>query len=289
MAKPENESPDRAHKGHTGPGNIASPVPASTRFRTSRLAATGAVAITAATTACSVGALQSGELDELQRIHATCQAKPPAAMVRIDGTDSSNSDAITAERLNAVESITRETAVCGGRLRVAVFSSSSAGTVTLYDGVLRPPGATTNARLRRVPKLVDKAMSQIRSGDASAVAKLPGGGSDIIAQYRLAGEWISQLGGGYRLRFVLLTDGFQTTGVNFYRQALTKQAAIALADRTTVPKLPGASVTVAGLGRVAGSPPSSATVNGLATYYDALCARTGAAACTSVIDYAVGR
>jgi hypothetical protein len=64
---------------------------------------------------------------------------------------------------------------------------------------------------------------------------------------------------------------------------------MALAQQTPVPDLSGASVTVAGLGRVAGRPPASAVVEGLVAFYGALCVRTKAATCTSVTDYAAGR
>lgn len=277
--------------GQIGADRVSRLGPALGRFRGWRVVImSSAVMVTAAVSACgAVTSSPPGELGELQRIASTCRPTPPAAMVQLDGTGSSNGSAITAERMDAVESVTRETAVCSGRLRVVVFSSSSAATVTLFDDALRPQGATRNARLRRVPKLVKGAVAQIRRNYASAVAALPGGGSDITAQYRLAQEWAAQLGGGYRLRLAVFTDGFQTVGVDFYKKALTKREAIALAARTTVPKLPGASVTTAGLGRVAGDPPRSAVVDGLVAYYDALCARTGANECTSVTDYTEGR
>lgn len=256
---------------------------------TSHITVTGAAAFMAILTACGVPASSPGDLGELQRIASMCGARPPAAMVQIDESGSSRSGGIRAERLRALESIVRETAVCRGRLRVAVFSSSSAATATLFDGELQPYGATRNARLRRVPKLVNKTMSQIRSSYASAVAALPGGGSDIIAQFGMAREWIGQLGAGYRLQLIIFTDGFDTVGRRLGNAPLSKAKAVALAQQTPVPDLSGASVTVAGLGRVTGRPPTSAVVEGLVAFYNALCARTRAAACTSVTDYEAGR
>jgi hypothetical protein len=111
------------------------------------------------------------------------------------------------------------------------------------------------------------------------------GGSDITAQYRLASEWSAQLGRKFRLHLYVLTDGFQTIGVSLGVKALTRREAVALADQVTIPKLPGASVVVAGLGHVAGRPPRSDVVEGLVAYYDALCHRSGAAQCRAVIDY----
>jgi hypothetical protein len=235
--------------------------------------------------ACGTGSPR-GDLGENQQILASCDpAARPASLVEMDGTGSSASDQITAERMTAVESIVRRTAICSGDLRVLVFSSSSAGTVTLFDGPLHLAGATANARLKRVPGVVAGVMAKVREAYGPAVAALAGGGSDITAQYRLASEWTQQLGGSYRLNLYLLTDGFQNIGVNLGARALSKQEATVLAGRVSVPKLPGASVVVAGLGRVAGVPPGSDVAEGLVAYYDALCRKTGAAQCISVTDY----
>ncbi|MGH3630675.1 MAG: hypothetical protein ACRDRL_24945, partial [Sciscionella sp.] len=174
---------------------------------------------------------------------------------------------------------------CSGYLKVIVFSSSSTATATLFDGSLRQPGATENARLHRVPRAVATVMATIRQAYEPAAAGLDQQGSDITAQYRLAGEWLRQLGGDYRLHVYALTDGFQTAGIDLDAQALDRQQATRLAQQVPMPMLPGASVVVAGLGRVAGAQPPSDVVEGLVAYYDALCHRLAAAKCLSVSDY----
>lgn len=261
--------------------------PMSNRPRTGRQLVTGlAMLLVAALSACGVSAAPHGELAENQTILAACDpAAPPASLVEIDGTGSSASDVITKERMATIESIVRTTAVCSGRLRVLAFSSTSAATTTLFDAPLQLEGATDNARLKRVPKLVEDVMSTIRKAYAPAVAHLDQRGSDITAQYRLGAEWISQLGGKLQLHLYVLTDGFQTAGVNLYDHALSKQEAVTLAKRLAMPKLTGATVVVAGLGRVAGTPPSSKVVEGLVAFYDELCKQSGAAKCVSVTDY----
>lgn len=243
------------------------------------------VAMTA--TACGSGVTARGELGKDQQILASCdKSAPPAALVEIDGTGSSASDQIAAERMTAVTSIARQTAICSGQLRVIVFSSSSAGTTTLFDGPLHLDGATANARLKRVPRMVKDVMTRIRKAYGPAVAGLDVHGSDITAQYRLAGEWIGQVGGKARLHLYLLTDGFQTVGITHLgTRPLTKRQAATLAGQVDMPKLPGASVVVAGLGDVAGRPPRSTVVEGLIAYYDALCHKTAATSCVSVTDY----
>ncbi|CAM3722769.1 hypothetical protein [Nocardiopsis rhodophaea] len=132
-------------------------------------------------------------------------------------------------------------------------------------------------------------MTEIRDAYEPALAELPGGGSDIASQLRLGSEWISQLGKDYRLNLVLFTDGFHNIGHKPGDEALSQAQAEALAAETSVPELAGASVTVAGLGRVAEDAPESAVVEGLTFYYEALCTQTGADTCTAVTDYAMGR
>ncbi|RFS84148.1 VWA domain-containing protein [Actinomadura spongiicola] len=247
-----------------------------------------ATVTTVALTACGISSSPHGELAEYKRLHAACEAvRPPAVLVAMDATGSSNTAAITGERLTAVRQLITRTAVCGGRVKVVAFSSSNVATVTLLDKVLRPYGATVNARLKRLPALVDQAAVTIRTGYASAMKSLPGGGSDITGQLQHAAEWQRQLGGRWRLHLYLFTDGFHTVGRKLGQAPLSKAAATELATKTPVPKLPSASVTVAGLGRVAGRPPVSAVVEGLVAYYEALCRRTEAAKCTSVTAYAV--
>lgn len=244
----------------------------------------GAVLVGLVLAGCG-GVSAGGPLGQDRKVLASCPSKHPAAMVELDGTGSSADKTITAGRMAAVESIVRRTAVCSGRLRVIVFASSSADTATLFDGSLVLPGATDNARLRRVPAKVDQVMAAVRAGYGPAVKRIYQGGSDITAQYRLAAEWVAQVGGGSRLELTILTDGFQNVNGLVLGRPLTKAQASALAARVPVPKLPGASVTVAGLGRVAGRPPASTVADGLVAFYDALCHKTGAAGCVSVTDY----
>lgn len=255
-----------------------------------RLAA-GAAACLCTVTACSGPATPgSGELGQDQAALAACAGVRPAAMVTIDVTGTGRDQSIAEQHLGAVRAVVRRTAICSGHLRVTAFAGTSAATRPLYEGELQLAGATDIARLRKVPALVDDVIATVTKGyQAALAAPPPGDGSDIIGQYRLAGEYAVQLGSGYTLDYTLLTDGLQNTGMSAITHALSPDEAKSLADKVAVPSLKGATVTLAGLGRVAGSPPQSDMVEGLVRFYDAVCARTGAAKCTSVTDFTVGR
>ena len=225
-----------------------------------------------------------------QTILAACTAdKQVAADVEVDGSGSSSSDAIAKERISITADVVRRTAICGGHLLVRTFSSSSGATVTIYDGDLSLPGATSNARLRRVDALVEKVIAEITAKYGDAITALPGGGSDITSVYRLAGEYAAQLGDGYQLHLYVLTDGLNNIGTDLTSQVLTPEQATDLAATVSVPALPGSSITVAGLGRIDGDPAPSALVEGLVAFYNALCVKTGAKTCVSVTDYTAGR
>lgn len=233
------------------------------------------------------GTTAPGELGQNQRLLETCSPDTKVnSVIQWDGTNSGRTDQIDMDRLKIVEEVARKTAVCNGHLTASVFSAGSGATVTVYDGELNLPGSTENSRLRRVPDAVAEIMHHIRGSYAQAIASLPSGGTDINGLYRLASEQQAQLGDGYQLNFLILTDGFHNlSGVVLDNQELSPEQAVMLADQVNVPELPGAVITVAGLGRVAGEAAPSELVEGLVAYYDRLCENTGAASCLSVTDW----
>jgi hypothetical protein len=258
-----------------------------TPFTVLRTGAVCALGVALTLTACSS---PNAHTSSDQTILAACSPdKQVAADVEIDGSGSSSGDTITTERLAITADVVRRTAICGGHLLVRAFSASSGATVTIYDGDLTLPGATDNARLRRVDPLVEKVMAEISAKYGDAITALPDGGSDITSVYRLAGEYAAQLGDGFQLHLYVLTDGLNNIGTDLQSQVLTPDQATDLAAAVSVPELPGATITVAGLGRVDGDPAPSALVEGLVAFYNALCVKTDAKTCVSVTDYTAGR
>lgn len=245
--------------------------------------ATLLVAAALSLTACS-GYRAPGELGENQAILDECPDQKLNTYIQVDGTGSGRSPEADADRLEIIHGLARETAVCGGHITVAGYSASSGATVTIYDDEIALPGATDNARLRRVPEAVELIMSEITATYDEALAQLPDSGSDIAGMLRLAAEQQAQFGDDYLLRYVNLTDGLDNVGVALDENLSPDQAA-ALADQVPVPTLPGAEVTFAGIGRVAGDPVSSAFTESLIAFYQRLCERTDAGSCLVVTDW----
>jgi hypothetical protein len=252
--------------------------------------------ITAFLTACGDPADARQATDQLranQRLAETCpDGQELAAFVGADLSGTGRDGSIATTRDDIIEDIVRRVAVCSGRLRVVAFSASSAASLMVFDGELRPAGATQIARLRKVPELVESTMPSIVAAMREAAVRLPAEGSDVTAQFGAAAEYIGQLDSGmpgaHRLEVILLTDGVQTSGVTLNTADLTAAVAQDLATRLPAPSLPaGSAVTIAGLGRVAGPPPPTTYVDALKAFYDAYCRRT-TAACTVVTDHVAG-
>jgi hypothetical protein len=171
------------------------------------------VCLTMALTSCGAAPTGAGDLAQDKQTLKNCPKDGKyATKIDLDVSGSGRTPELDPARLNIIKEQARTTAICGGHLFVTVFSATSAATVALYDCELALPGATDNARLRRVQKLVDDISMNITAAYPPAIKKVSPAQSDITAQFRLAAEYQNQLGSRYHLRLVILTDGFQTVG-----------------------------------------------------------------------------
>lgn len=260
----------------------------STKFA----ATAAAVPVLLLVAGCNLGASAGGSISQAKQVAATCpKGQQLASFVGLDVSGSSRTEQISPEKLKAVDQVATRTAICGGHLQVSLFSATSAKTVQVYDGALALSGATQNARLIQTPKVVATVMKTIENNYTAGLPAITSSASDIVAEYSLAGEYAAQLGDEYILNMTLLTDGVQNAGFQLRITASTtpKQSA-AQAANAPVPQLPGASVTVAGLGtQAAGGQPGSQYVANLVAFYAALCHKAHAAHCQSVTDFASGQ
>ena len=233
----------------------------------------------------------AGELGALQARLADCptDGRELVALTSNDGSGTGRSDNLMHTRLDAIRDVLTQVAVCGGRVKIVAFSSSAAATTTIYEGELKPAGATENARLRRVPALIDAAMETVNANYASAVESVPPGGTDVFSQLTLGREYVDQLasfGTDPSLWLVIQSDGIQTVGSHLADPSLTPEQGTAIGSNVAVPQLPGVDVLITGIGKTAGDPPSTTYIDALKAAYQAACENTSAASCTIVTDYA---
>jgi hypothetical protein len=210
------------------------------------------------------------QLGELKGVARTCPAHAHvAAYVAWDARRALRGRRIAAARLDSLEKTVEKVGACGGSLRVVAFGPTAASTARLYDGELRPGGATENARLLRVPHLVAQVREQVEQALPGALAELSGRGADPLSQFTAAEQFRRQLGPGYALRVVIETSGL----VRHFD--------------ANVPDLRGADVVVAGIGKAGrAAPTTSRAVEALRRVYAGICERTRASSCLVITDLA---
>lgn len=251
----------------------------SRRTRRVGILAVTVVATSVALTGCTGHA--SGELGRLQSLLATCPDRPVNVLNLVDGSGTTQSAEIAREYLATIDADVEKAAVCGGHVTVAAFGTNSV-TAPIYDRDLEAPGSTDIAKLRRVPGMVDEVMAEVTKNYAPAVKLLPEGGTDVTGLFRLLGE-ARDLRPDMQLQATISTDGLTNQGI-VIDHILTDAEATALADSVSVPDLSGATISVVGIGRVAGDPLSSDFIVGLKAFYTRLCQNTKADTCLVVTD-----
>jgi hypothetical protein len=248
-----------------------------------KIIAIAALATATAGLAACGGTGAVAQLGELKRVAGTCPAHSQlAAYVAWDVRRELRGPRIAAARLASLEKTAQKVAVCGGELRVVAFGATAGSTARLFDGELRPPGATENARLLRVPGLVDRVRAHVEKALPGVLAEVSGQGADPVSQLAAAEQFRRQLGTGYALHVVIETSGL-IRGFSNTRNVAAPQ----LISEAAVPDLSGADVVVAGIGKVGrGAPVPSNVVVALRTFYGEICRRTRAGSCLAITDLA---
>jgi hypothetical protein len=239
--------------------------------------AAAAIALMGLTACGTAGAVT--QLGELRSVAATCPGHSPvAAYVAWDARRSLRGRRVAAARLDSLQKTAEKVAACGGSLRVVAFGPTAGSTARLYDGELRPRGATENARLLRVPRLAAQVREHVEQALPGAFAELSGRGADPLSQFSAAAQFRRQLAPGYALHVVIETSG------------LVGGSAPPTAGPTTngaLPDLGGAEVVVAGIGKAGRAAPTpSPVVEALRRFYSRICKRTHAHSCLVITDLA---
>ncbi|MCS4275140.1 hypothetical protein M2390_000298 [Mycetocola sp. BIGb0189] len=191
----------------------------------------------------------------------------------LDATSSSMSD----EYADLASRIATRTAVCEGTLAISTFGESSGQTVTLLDQSFSVEAPTENAKKRKQQQLAKDAAATVRDKFAAAAADTSSSATDVIGVLRLVGEAQAQRPDAVH-EVILATDGVTNVGVD-PAAALSREAALGLAEQVKVPDLSGVHLTFAGIGRTT-TPLPSATVEQISVFWERVCERTNAASCT---------
>lgn len=253
--------------------------------RSIRALAAAAAAVSLAT---GCGAAVPDSLAHAEQVAGSCPAgSRVAALVQSDESGTSRGATAAPARQAVIREVAERTAICGGHLRVTLFSGSMIG-ISVFDGDLQLDGATDNARLRKAPKVADGVMDRLNAVLPDATAQLNDDATDIVGQYQHGADYRAQLAasGNVHLEQTILTDGIQTADQDLNDPSLTVAQAEMLAATFVVPDLTGATVRLIGIGRQADNTPlPTPYIEALRALHTVVCERTGAQ-CTVVTDAA---
>lgn len=235
------------------------------------------------------GCTPDGGPSEFSRLADLAVACPKgtqlASYVAVDVSGSRSKGLLAVSDRAVIEQAAEQTAACSGVLKAVIFAGNATSTTTLYNHELAPAGATDIARFKRIPALVSDVMKSIDQ-TAATVAWPDPKGTDIVAQFNLAAEYVSQLkqsaGKPVILNLWILSDGFQSVEVD--ASTLTAATAASAADRINVPQLPGAKITLAGVGQTTSKDVPTELSEVVRMFWQRLCERTNAASCTILTD-----
>ncbi|MGF0319237.1 hypothetical protein [Nocardia fluminea] len=231
---------------------------------------------------------QLGNIAELKQLAAACpEGRLVAGRAAIDVSGDRLDVAAEDGRLAPVRALAERVAVCRGHLRVDIFGGSAGATSAVYDGPLHAAGATENARLKRVPKMVDDVMDAVKANLPKAAATLSRDGKDVASQLGLSAEFGRQLdpdGTRYVLDIVITTDGAQTASPSLTDPNLTVTRAEHLAQQVTPVDLSGAAVRMTDIGKAPGRSLPSSYVDALKAFFRRVCEASKAASCLIVTD-----
>lgn len=213
-------------------------------------------------------------------IKTSCPAyKPQNELVYVDESGSARGSAVLqTQRLQQIITAARKPAICGGLLRVVVFSRSVADTRPIVSETITPGSGTKISRILQADKVVGALVTPIKTSLANP--GITGEGTDIVSALVDAGGTLSQLPAGESYQVLIVTDGENSVDPHLPR-GLTVAKAAGLASALTVPNLRGASVSFTGIGLLGhGIAPSTSRVEALAAFWQAVCTRTHATCST---------
>jgi hypothetical protein len=172
------------------------------------------------------------------------------------GVSSSGRDTqIVDERRAEIRHQLAIAAYCKDELIVRAWSTAGAvRTLWSPDDALEIHGQTDASRRRRVGRVADDAMKTVDDRLQQALNELPAEGSDFLAWPDLAADAVHELGGDRPVAVTVLDDGVQSSGPDLNVPLTIADATRLAAQHAPADELHGVTVTIEGVGQVAGIP-----------------------------------
>lgn len=232
----------------------------------------GALLATVATAGCSSAGSSSGDYD------FDCPEGGLAQVTLVNVSNGARDEVILAERLDAVQVDVERAFDCEAQFTLAVWSSSSASTVILFDGKLSTTGASEIGRDRKIKEATNEVMDEIRTKMEESLGSIDGSKSDMTAAFAIAADRFQVTPAGVAKRVTILADGVSTTGsAENNSPSLTEDDMISLAQTLNPVDLSGAEISILGVGRISGTEqPPEDYITKLRVYLTEMCGLTGA-------------
>jgi hypothetical protein len=208
-----------------------------------------------------------------------CVDEPTNNIVLVGLSSSGRDSRIIDERRGEIRHQLAIAGDCGTDLIVRAWST--AGAIRTLWGLqdhIETPGQTESGRDRRLNRAVDEAMDSVDERLQRAINELPADGSDFLAWTDLAADARHELGTERPIAVTVLDDGVQTIDPDL-NQPLTIDDATRLAsEHAPDVDLPDTTVTIRGVGQIAGlpAPAGGEWVPALRAFALSTCEATGA-------------
>ncbi|MDQ3956835.1 MAG: hypothetical protein M3273_00780 [Actinomycetota bacterium] len=211
-----------------------------------------------------------------------CQGREPITHVRMDQSRTQDDPTLRAQKVELVRSVAERVSEECGSLRVDVFGATATDGATIFPETdLTPDGNNDNTRDEARDEVVGPAIEAVEA----ALEAEPSLGSAPLGALAQGQRALASRSDEERpLELVLVTDGYESE--LFVLKELLRageDTADILSLAGDIEETPGASITVIGLGFVAGEPRSTGLLEGLLDVWNAVCHATQAEPCR-VID-----
>ncbi|MFN2588568.1 MAG: hypothetical protein ABR613_10700 [Actinomycetota bacterium] len=215
-------------------------------------------------------------------ITGKCQGRKPITHVRIDHSRTQDDPALRTQKVELVRSIAERVSQECGSLRVDVFGATATDGVTIFpEKNLTPEGNNDSTR----DEVRDQVVAPVVDAIEAALEGEPSLGSAPLGALAQGQRTLALRADEERPReLVLVTDGYESE--LFVLKDLLRageDAADILSLAGEIEETPDLSITVVGVGFVAGEPRSTQLLEGLLDFWTAACSATQAEPCR-VID-----
>ena len=208
-----------------------------------------------------------------------CPDLPLVAFSLIDISNGGRDKRLIGERLDAVQTDAEYVSDCDGTLIVKTWSGSAANSDLLFAGKLITVGATEIGRDRKIPEVVETAMTEIRTNLNTMLSQVSEQGNNLVAGFAIVGEVAEQYGpSSASIHATIYSDGISTSGdAQINKPGLDSEAIAEIVASQRLPRLDGVQVALLGVGRVGGDvQPPQDFVELTKLYAKGLCEMTGA-------------